>query len=145
MRAMASFVHPVRILFQHCDPAGIVFYPRYFEMLNQTVEAWFDGGLDAPWSRMVTGEGRGVPLVHVTADFRVPSRLGDRLDVMLDVVRIGRSSVELAMQGRGPEGVRLTASMTLVHMDIAAGTSLPWPDELRERMGAFLETQDAWE
>ena len=29
-----------RVRFAHCDPAGIVFYPRYFEMLNELVEAF---------------------------------------------------------------------------------------------------------
>lgn len=139
---MPSFVLPMQILFQHCDPAGIVFYPRYFEMLNQTVEAWFDRGLGAPWSRMVTQEGRGVPLVHVTADFRVPARLGDRLDFVLDVVRIGRSSVDLALAGRDAAGPRLSASMTIVHMDTGAGTSVPWPQALRDRMEAFVTAPD---
>jgi 4-hydroxybenzoyl-CoA thioesterase len=31
-----------KVLFKHCDPAGIVFYPRYFEMINDCVEAFFD-------------------------------------------------------------------------------------------------------
>ena len=29
------------IEFNHCDPAGIVFYPRYFEMTNSVVENFF--------------------------------------------------------------------------------------------------------
>ena len=33
-----AFVFPQKVRFQHCDPAGIVFYPRYFEMLNTTIE-----------------------------------------------------------------------------------------------------------
>ncbi|KAF5290196.1 hypothetical protein FQR65_LT20676 [Abscondita terminalis] len=35
----------VEIGFRHCDPAGIVFYPRYAEMINDTVEHWFKHGL----------------------------------------------------------------------------------------------------
>ncbi|MEL6103010.1 MAG: acyl-CoA thioesterase, partial [Pseudomonadota bacterium] len=27
-----SFQFLQKVLFKHCDPAGIVFYPRYFEM-----------------------------------------------------------------------------------------------------------------
>ena len=34
-----------RVRFGHCDPAGIVFYPRYFEMLNALVEDWISEGL----------------------------------------------------------------------------------------------------
>ena len=35
-----SFTLTQKVLFKHCDPAGIVFYPRYFEMINDCVEAF---------------------------------------------------------------------------------------------------------
>ena len=38
-----------KVLFKHCDPAGIVFYPRYFEMVNDCVEAFFDEALGLPF------------------------------------------------------------------------------------------------
>ena len=31
------FTMPQKVQFKHCDPAGIVFYPRYFELLNDTL------------------------------------------------------------------------------------------------------------
>ena len=31
----------IQIEFNHCDPAGIVFYPRYFEMVNSVCENFF--------------------------------------------------------------------------------------------------------
>ena len=31
-----------RIRFSECDPAGIVFYPQYFVMFNDLMEAWID-------------------------------------------------------------------------------------------------------
>ena len=33
---VSGFSHEQRVRFGHCDPAGIVFYPRYFEMINLT-------------------------------------------------------------------------------------------------------------
>ena len=35
---MKVFSFSQDIGFRHCDPAGIVFYPRYFEMMNDAVE-----------------------------------------------------------------------------------------------------------
>ena len=32
-----TFTTQRKVRFQHCDPAGIVFYPRYFEMINSVV------------------------------------------------------------------------------------------------------------
>ena len=38
---MTVFTVDIPVRFQHTDPAGIVFYPRYFEMINQVIEDWF--------------------------------------------------------------------------------------------------------
>ena len=35
-----SLALPIR--FRHCDPAGIVFYPRFIEMAHSVVEDFFD-------------------------------------------------------------------------------------------------------
>ncbi|MCO5127369.1 MAG: hypothetical protein M9957_08845 [Rhodobacteraceae bacterium] len=35
------FRQDIRVGFNHCDPAGIVFYPRYFEMANTVCESFF--------------------------------------------------------------------------------------------------------
>ena len=37
-----SFELAHRIRFSECDPAGIVFYPQYFVMFNDLLEAWVD-------------------------------------------------------------------------------------------------------
>ena len=42
------------VRFQHCDPAGIVFYPRYYEMLNLTVERFFERQLGYSFNRLHT-------------------------------------------------------------------------------------------
>lgn len=36
------FSRPHRIRFSECDPAGIVFYPQYFVLFNDLLEAWVD-------------------------------------------------------------------------------------------------------
>ena len=45
---MRAFDRVILIRFQHCDPAGIVFYPRFFEFTNQVVEDWFEEELGLP-------------------------------------------------------------------------------------------------
>ncbi len=41
------FSRPHRIRFSECDPAGIVFYPQYFVLFNDLLEAWVDQLLPA--------------------------------------------------------------------------------------------------
>ena len=47
---MTVFRFKQKVLFKHCDPAGIVFFPRYFEMMNDCVETFFDEALGIPVS-----------------------------------------------------------------------------------------------
>ena len=35
-----AFTRTVRIRFSHCDPAGIVYFPHYFDMFNGLIEDW---------------------------------------------------------------------------------------------------------
>ena len=38
---MSAFQREILVRFGHCDAAGWVFYPRYFEMISDFVEDWF--------------------------------------------------------------------------------------------------------
>jgi len=42
------FVHDQLIRFSHCDPAGIVYFPRFFDLAHSTMEDWFADGLGQP-------------------------------------------------------------------------------------------------
>ena len=53
MNAPAVFQREQVVRFGHCDPAGIVFFPRYFEMLNELVEDWFAQALGLPFAVLI--------------------------------------------------------------------------------------------
>jgi acyl-CoA thioesterase FadM len=36
-----AFTRTVPIRFSHCDPAGIVYFPHYFDMFNGLIEDWY--------------------------------------------------------------------------------------------------------
>ena len=48
------FVLSRQIEFNHCDPAGMVFYPRYFEMISATVERFLADEIDYGWGRSMS-------------------------------------------------------------------------------------------
>ena len=129
----------IRIEFNHCDPAGIVFFARYFEILNSQVENFFRDRLDYPWERLMFQDRQGVPTVRIEIDFRNPSKMGDLLRFDLSVRRLGKSSMDLEHVARGAEGdERLSARQRLVWV-AREGRSAPWPDDLRARLAAELE------
>ena len=66
---MAHFHMPRRIRFADTDPAGIVYFPRYFVMTNDLVEEWFADALDLPYRKIFEEGVRAVPLLNVAAKF----------------------------------------------------------------------------
>ncbi len=133
-----------QVEFNHCDPAGIVFYPRYFEMISATVERFLADEVGIAWADMDFLAGAGTPLGEIEARFHAPSRLGEMLDLSLRVERIGRTSftarIDCACNGES----RFTCRATMIHANTNAGGSVPWPDAARAHMARYLisETQE---
>ncbi|MEM9584871.1 MAG: thioesterase family protein [Pseudomonadota bacterium] len=125
-----------RVLFRHCDPAGIVFYPRYFEMINDMLERFFDEVIGAPWQDMHPEA--GVPTAEISARFAAPSRHGDELVLRLNVLRIGRTSMGYSMAASSQEELRFEATGTLVLIN-SVGKPTPWPVEMRGKLEAQKE------
>jgi 4-hydroxybenzoyl-CoA thioesterase len=142
MTMAAPFISEETVQFRHCDPAGIVFYPRYFELINDFVEAWFARGLGASFHDLHMGRAIGTPLASVQCDFLSPSSWNDTLRQTLTVRHIGGASVRIDVLFQGTDGgVRLRASLTVVTIDLGTMRSMRIPDDLRAAMtGFFIET-----
>ena len=69
--------------FSDCDPAQIVFYPRYFVWFDQSTENLFRAA-GLYWEKMFDpreGGFAGVPLLGASADFKSASKMGDDIEV----------------------------------------------------------------
>jgi 4-hydroxybenzoyl-CoA thioesterase len=85
----------VRIEWGDCDPAGIIFYPRYFEIFDASTAALFERALGITKFEMLkTLEFSGWPLVRTQARFLKPTRFGDDVTVH-STVKFGRSSFDV--------------------------------------------------
>jgi len=129
--------------FKHCDPAGIVFYPRYVEMLNDVVEHWFRHGLGCDFMTLHGPRGIAVPVAKLEVDFKEPSVLGDTLLCRLTVQHVGKSSLHLRidMLGNRPsteERIRLSAKLTVVFVGMEEKRPIAIPSDLREAIGAYF-------
>ncbi len=127
----------IQIEFNHCDPAGIVFYPRYFEMTNSVVENFFNDVVGRSFASMHRDADNGVPTVSLAAEFVKPSRLGDKVVFSLEITKLGRSSAQVKIEAHMGEELRMRVNLTLVW--IAAMKAAAWPQEMRARMQAFME------
>ncbi len=75
-----------------CDPAGIVYYPRFFEMFDSCTNALFESvGLKKQEVLKKYGLA-GIPMVETSARFFVPSSFGDTVTVESTILELGNSS-----------------------------------------------------
>ena len=128
-----SFLHETIVRFTHIDAAGIVFYPRYFEMLNAAVEDWF-AAMGRDFRQLHLEDRIGTPTVALDCQFVSPSTLGDVLTVALDPQTIGNSSCRFNFAFRCDNALRMAGTATLVCIDLDTKTSRPWPDAIADAM-----------
>jgi 4-hydroxybenzoyl-CoA thioesterase len=136
-----TFYSDMLVRFSHCDPAGIVFYPQYFIMFNGLVEDWFNQGLCLNYARYITEHRLGFPIVKLECDFVAPSKIGEIITLGLKLERLGRSSMEIAVDCRHGREERLRARFVLVAMDLDKQRAQAVPDDLRALMQAFQQGQ----
>jgi 4-hydroxybenzoyl-CoA thioesterase len=75
-----------------CDPAGIVYFPRFFEYFDACTNALFErAGFRK--AEMLKQYGLvGIPLVEATAQFHAPASFGETVTVETRIVEWGQSS-----------------------------------------------------
>jgi 4-hydroxybenzoyl-CoA thioesterase len=139
---MTTFERETVVRMQHVDAAGIVFYPRYFEMVVQLIEDWFADGLGIDFHALHHVRGVGVPTVHIDVEFRRPSRLGDRLLFSLDLLKLKRTSLMLGIGAtcRGEERLRLRQVLTCTSLGDAIH-AIDIPADLRAAMSRYLHSE----
>lgn len=141
---MKYFIKTEKIRFQHIDFAGIVFYPRFLEMLNGLVEDWFEEALDRPFSRM--HETNGIPTVDLKVQFKKAARLGEVIIKELWVKELRSSSLLCAFLFKNQQGeIILEGEVTLVNVKIADDRKTiaaeAFSDQMRAKISYFLITE----
>ncbi|MCG6903635.1 MAG: acyl-CoA thioesterase [Rhodobacter sp.] len=117
-----------------CDPAGIVFYPRYFAMFDASTANHF-AAAGMPKPELLRRFGLvGFPMVDTRAVFHIPSSFGDEVEIVTRFLRFGRSSFDV--EHRLMRGDKLAVEgfekRVLVRKSDDGGgiTASPFPGEL---------------
>jgi 4-hydroxybenzoyl-CoA thioesterase len=93
---MFSTRRTVRIEWGDCDPAGIVFYPRYFAMFDHSTVLLIEQALGMRKHKLYEHYGfAGYPSVETGARFHIPTRYGDDVEIETTITRVGRASFSL--------------------------------------------------
>ncbi|MEP6910368.1 MAG: thioesterase family protein [Actinomycetota bacterium] len=134
-----KFASFTRVGFSDTDAQGIVYYGRYLPYFDAARVEYYRH-LDM--LRMDLG---GELVMRASSiEYHAPARFDDLVEVFIRVSRIGRTSTtyELAAYHVEDDLLMVTASQTLVLVDLAERKACPIPDVVRERIQAF-EGDDA--
>jgi 4-hydroxybenzoyl-CoA thioesterase len=86
----------VDIQWGQCDPAGIVFNSRFFEIFDVGSWLYFEAALGVPRQQLAAHFNiLSIPLVEAGATFRVPLKFGDQAVLETTISEFRRSSFDL--------------------------------------------------
>ena len=129
----------VPIRFGHCDPAGIVFTPRYFDMLNEVVERFFLEALGLDYYGMITERRLGLGYAHASCEFLRPSRMGEVLEATVLVESLGRASSALLLPLLKDRAEVVRGRFVTVATSLDTHRACPMPDDLRTALDRYRE------
>jgi 4-hydroxybenzoyl-CoA thioesterase len=93
---MLRNVRTTRIEWCDCDPAGIIFYPRYFEIFDTSTTALIERVLGMnKFAYLKAYDFAGHPVVETRARFRQPTRFGDDISIETKLIECGESTLKL--------------------------------------------------
>ena len=95
---MASFINRRQwtVEWGQCDPAGIVFNSRFFEMFDLSTWLLFEAALGVKAHELTkTFNIVGIPLVDARANFVKTAKFGDIVEIASRVAEFRRSSFEI--------------------------------------------------
>ena len=77
--------------------------------------------------------------MHIETDFKVPSRMGERLDLTLLIAKIGRSSLSVVIVGHLGGVERLRAGLVTTMTSLETHRSIELPPALRAKFEAYAK------
>ena len=129
----------IPIRFSHCDPAGYVFFPRFFEMIQAVCEDWFTEHLGLNFSEMIIQHRLGQPTAYTECQFIKPCLLGENLDLAIILDKFGTSSLHLRFIGTVNGEIRLCARSVQVVISLENGRPVRIHGDLRKRLQEYMD------
>jgi acyl-CoA thioester hydrolase len=124
---------PVTVFYEDTDMGGIVYHANYLKYIERGRSAWVRAlGVDQNALRQ---QGVVFAVRHVEADFRLPARLDDALEVRTRLAEMRGARFVMAQEVVRGEAVLFAATVTVVAMTLA-GRPARLPADLRARLAA---------
>ena len=127
------------VRFGDCDPAGIVYTPRFVNMLNEVLESFFPDALGLDYYGLIRDEKVGLGYARVGCDFMRPGLMGDELDFTVRIARVGGASAGFIIHAHRGEDEVLRGTMVMVTTSLTLHRPIPLPATLRAALVAYQD------
>ena len=123
-----------------CDPAGIVYTPRFLDYCVEAAEAWFTEVTGSHWNAIRRDQALGSPMVHCSLDFYYPLWPEDIFELNVTLDELSRATYQLGVAGHNMAGTHCFQGK-LVGAMISNETmkAVRIPADFRARMEAYAQ------
>lgn len=135
---MFSSEHRCNVEWGDCDPAGIVFYPRFFAMFDMATAHLFEAATGKTRTELIKHyEILGWPMFDTHAQFLAPVSFDDRVCIRSKIARLGTSSFDINHELYVSEKLCVTCEELRVWCEYSDEAdsgiaALPLPDDIRD-------------
>ncbi len=137
-----AFRTPIKVCFGDIDNAGIVYYPRFLHYFHLSMEEFFLKQLRIDFAEVLHERQLSLPTVHVESDFRRRLKYGDRIEMEVRILNVGRTSITWGYRGyRGSPGEELVVEGHNITVCVRADTfeKIEVPQWLRSALIDYRE------
>lgn len=129
-----------RVKFGDCDPAGIVFTPRYGGYVFEAAEIWLEQIIGLAVHEQLRAGEIGTPVRSLTTDLYKSLRPGEHFTTDIYVETVGHTSFRLLMIGRRHDGALcFVGRLTCVCTDPSHTKAEPLSPAYRAKLAAYSD------
>ena len=132
-----TFRLPIRVYYEDTDAAGIVYYANYLKFMERARTEWLSS-LGFELSALERVENVVFVVHRVEIDYRVPARLGERLDATLTLASLHKARMTVTQDVARGDTVLTHARVVLACLDHALLRPTRIPAALHQRLGTLL-------
>lgn len=121
------FTTRIAVVFGDTDPAGLVYYPNIFHYCHIAMERFISERTGTNYSELIAKHRIGLPTVKVEAEFLHTILYGDEIDIEVDILSMGNSSITLTYSVKRASDQKLCARVEQVHVTMNLDSRRPLP------------------
>ena len=127
------FTKSFAIKFSQCDPAGILFFARIFEITHDLYEEWIHQ-IDISYQDWFQSKDWAIPIRRCEANYLKPMFAGQTYEIQLQAERLGKTSFTLKWIYKKEEKVHCEVLTTHVFLNKKTQQSMKIPDKFRKNL-----------